>query len=94
MRQRRRQPARADRARRHDALAGKEYTAKLDGQSIAVTELGAGLRSYVVDGIELLDSYPADDYPTGSSYGQVLAPFPNRIDMGTYVYEGVEQQLR
>ncbi len=58
-----------------------------------MTELGAGLRSYQDRGVEFLDGYPASSYPTGSSYGQVLAPWPNRINQGTYTFAGVQQQL-
>lgn len=76
-----------------DLPSGVPYTINKGKQSVTVTELGAGLRSYTVRGVELLDSYPADSYPTGSSYGQVLSPWPNRIDEGTYVFDGVEQAL-
>jgi len=75
------------------SLSGQQYTIKKGQQSAVVTELGAGLRSYVVRGVELLDTYPSNGYPTGSSYGQVLSPWPYRIDMGTYVFDGVQQQL-
>ena len=75
------------------ALAGKEFTITHRAHTVTVTELGAGLRSYRVDDVEFLDGYPADGYPTGSSYGQVLAPWPNRIDRGTYTFEGTEQKL-
>ncbi|MFK0238538.1 aldose 1-epimerase family protein [Streptomyces vinaceus] len=57
------------------------------------TELGAGLRSYRVGATELLDTFGPRDYPTGASYGQLLVPWPNRIDQGTYVFDGVTQEL-
>jgi len=60
---------------------------------VTVTELGAGLRSYRVGDVEFLDGFPADGYPTGSSHGQLLAPWPNRIDGGAYTFEGAEQKL-
>jgi aldose 1-epimerase len=78
---------------RSPSLSGQQYTIAFGGQSATVTELGAGLRSYSVNDIDLLDGYPAEGYPTGSSYGQVLSPWPNRIDHGTYTFDGVEQQL-
>ena len=75
------------------ALAGESFTIEHRTHTVAVTELGAGLRSYRVDDVEFLDGYPSDGYPTGSSYGQLLAPWPNRIDQGTYTFEGTEQKL-
>jgi aldose 1-epimerase len=75
------------------ALAGQELTITHSAHTVTVTELGAGLRSYRVDDVEFLDGYAPDGYPTASSYGQVLAPWPNRIDRGTYTFEGTEQQL-
>ena len=74
------------------ALAGDEFTITHRAHTVTVTELGAGLRSYRVDDVEFLD-YPPDGYPTASSYGQVLAPWPNRIDRGTYTFDGTEQKL-
>jgi aldose 1-epimerase len=74
-------------------LSGRQFTIKNGAHSVTVTELGAGLRSYQVGDVEFLDGFPADGYPTGSSNGQVLTPWPNRVDMGKYTFEGVEQQL-
>ena len=49
--------------------------------------LGGGLRSYEVAGRPLLDGFPAGDRPT-SGRGQVLAPWPNRIEDGSYEFDG------
>ena len=62
------------------------------GQEATVVEVGGGLRSYTVDGVDILDGYPADELPKGCR-GQVLAPFANRIRDGLYSFGGVDHQL-
>jgi aldose 1-epimerase len=61
-------------------------------QRVAVVGLGGGLRSYVADGRKLLDGFPAGERPT-SGRGQVLAPWPNRIEDGSYEFDGKRLQL-
>ncbi|MEU9478766.1 aldose 1-epimerase family protein [Streptomyces sp. NPDC048191] len=79
--------------RADSSLSGRQYEISYGDQRVVVTELGAGLRSYRVGATELLDTFGPRDYPTGSSYGQLLVPWPNRIDHGTYVFDGVTQEL-
>jgi aldose 1-epimerase len=50
-------------------------------------EVGGGLRTYSVGGRELLDGYGPDEMCT-SGRGQVLLPWPNRIEDGTYEFDG------
>jgi aldose 1-epimerase len=57
-----------------------------------VTERGARLRSWCVGGSELLDTFAAGA-PADSYRGAVLAPWPNRIADGRYVFGGVEHRL-
>jgi len=61
-------------------------------QRVGVVELGGGLRSYEVAGRGLLDGFRAGDRPT-SGRGQVLAPWPNRIEDGSYEFDGKRMQL-
>jgi aldose 1-epimerase len=61
-------------------------------QRIGVVPLGGGLRSYDVAGRALLDGFPAGERPT-SGRGQVLAPWPNRIEDGSYEFDGKRMQL-
>src|SRR3954451_12380307 len=61
-------------------------------QSAVVTEIGGGLRSWCSDGVELLDTFAADA-PADSYRGKVLAPWPNRVRDGRYVFGGVEHRL-
>lgn len=71
---------------------GAQFELRGDGQRAVVTEVGAGLRSWCVDGEELLDTFPADA-PADSYRGAVLAPWPNRIRDGRYAFAGVEHRL-
>ena len=57
-----------------------------------MVEVGGGLRSYSAGGRELLDGYGADEMCT-SGRGQVLLPWPNRIEDGTYEFDGRRHQL-
>jgi galactose mutarotase-like enzyme len=61
-------------------------------QRVAVLERGGGLRSYEVAGRPVLDGFPAGQPPT-SGRGQVLAPWPNRIEDGRYVFDGKRLEL-
>ena len=61
-------------------------------QRVGVVTLGGGLRSYEVGGRELLDGFPPGGRPERGR-GQVLAPWPNRIEDGSYEFDGRRLQL-
>jgi aldose 1-epimerase len=50
------------------------------------------VRAYSVDGRELIDGFPAGG-PMTSGRGQVLIPWPNRLEDGTYEFDGRWHQL-
>ena len=57
-----------------------------------VVEVGAGLRTYDVGYTARLDGYAHDELcPSGR--GQVLMPWPNRIEDGSYEFDGRRHQL-
>ncbi|MFL5869313.1 MAG: aldose 1-epimerase family protein [Thermoleophilaceae bacterium] len=72
--------------------SGEQIELRLDDQSAVVTEVGAGLRAYSSGGRALLDGYGADEM-SPSGRGQVLMPWPNRIEDGVYEFEGHSHQL-
>jgi aldose 1-epimerase len=80
-------------ARHSQSLSGAQHEIRSGDRSAVITELGAGLRSLIIAGQQMLDTYPASSYPTGDSYGQLLAPWPNRVAAATYKFEGTTQQL-
>src|SRR6266545_7799478 len=57
-----------------------------------VTEVGATLRVLEASGLQVLDGFPRDRLPDATR-GQVLIPFPNRVDHGRYVFHGTAHQL-
>ena len=54
--------------------------------------MGGGLRSYTVGGRDVLDGYGVDEQPA-SGRGQVLVPWPNRLQDGSYEFDGRSHQL-
>jgi aldose 1-epimerase len=54
--------------------------------------VGGGIRSYSVDGREVLDGYRRDAM-SRSGRGQVLIPWPNRLQDGSYEFDGQLHQL-
>jgi len=72
--------------------SGSQHVIESGPQRAVVTEVGATLRSYMVDGIELLDTF-AEEAMSDYSRGQVLAPWPNRIDRGRYNFAGRDRRL-
>ncbi|MHB8456165.1 MAG: aldose 1-epimerase family protein [Acidimicrobiales bacterium] len=53
--------------------------------SAVVTEVGGALRTFDVGGEPVLFGYPAEVLCTGGR-GQVLAPWPNRLEDGSYAF--------
>lgn len=71
-----------------------EIMATLGGrrQKAVITEIAASLRALEIDGVALLQDYPAQSGPP-SCAGWVLVPWPNRVADGRWTYDGVPQQL-
>jgi aldose 1-epimerase len=73
-------------------LTGQQYQIGAGRYRATVTELGAGLRELLYDDQPLIAGYQANELPPGGA-GQLLVPWPNRIDGGRYTFGGVEHQL-
>ena len=73
-------------------LTGLQYEIEAGDYRATVTELGAGLRELTFRGQPVIAGYAADELPPAGA-GQLLAPWPNRIDGGRYVFGGAEHQL-
>ena len=74
------------------APSGEQIEIAHGDQRAVVVEVGGGLREYTVDGRDVLDGYGADEM-SSSGRGQVLIPWPNRIQDGLYSFDGQEHQL-
>jgi aldose 1-epimerase len=69
--------------------SGEQHEIHQGDQVAVITEVGASLRSYAVRGVDVVDGFAIDDIAQAGR-GQVLAPWPNRIDGGRYSFEGRE----
>jgi aldose 1-epimerase len=74
------------------APSGEQHEIAAAGQRAVVVEVGGGLRVYSSGGRELLDGYEVDE-PCTSGRGQVLIPWPNRLEDGSYEFVGQRHQL-
>lgn len=70
------------------APSGEQLRLVLGDQEAVVTEVGASLRSYRVAGRDVVAGYGESSVASGGR-GQVLAPWPNRLEDGTYTWDGV-----
>lgn len=67
--------------------SGEQYELTRGDTVVTATEVGGGLRDFEIGGVPVLLGYGRDDLCTGGR-GQVLAPWPNRLEDGSYVFEG------
>jgi len=74
------------------APSGDQFEIAGGGYRAAVTECGAGLRILEHDGRPLILGYDEEAQAT-SGRGQLLLPWPNRIEDGRYSFAGTDHQL-
>jgi aldose 1-epimerase len=72
--------------------SGDQYWLESDDQEASVTEVGGGLRTYTIAGVDILDGYGVDEM-AAAGRGQNLIPWPNRIEDGRYSFAGADLQL-
>ncbi len=72
--------------------SGTQVEIAFAGQEACVVEVGGGLRFYRAGGRELVDGYGPDER-CNSGRGQVLAPWPNRLEDGAYDWDGEHQRV-
>jgi aldose 1-epimerase len=70
------------------APSGEQHELVHGNSRVVVVEVGAGLREW--DGV--LVGYGVEEM-CGGGRGQVLAPWPNRIESGSYEWDGEQHQL-
>lgn len=66
---------------------GQQFSISHGDYHAVVTELGATLRKLTYQGEDIIVSPGPDDMVT-CCHGQLLIPFPNRIEDGEYTFEG------
>jgi aldose 1-epimerase len=72
--------------------SGEQWTLRRGRQEAVVVEVGGGLRTYRVDGADVVAGY-AEDEVCRAGRGQVLMPWPNRVRDGRYRFGGADHQL-
>jgi aldose 1-epimerase len=75
-----------------NAPSGEQIEIGRGDQKAVVVGVGGGLRRFSVGDHDVLDGYGPDEMCT-SGRGQVLIPWPNRLEDGRYEFDGGEQQL-
>jgi aldose 1-epimerase len=73
-------------------LTGTQHEIEAGDYRATITELGAGLRELEHAGTPLVTSYDADQLPPHGA-GELLSPWPNRVDGGHYSFGGSQYQL-
>ena len=71
--------------------AGADYAIAFDRMRAHISQVGATLRIFTANGLNVLDGFPDDERSTDGR-GQVLAPWPNRLTDGRYSYGGRDCQ--
>ena len=73
-------------------LTGEQHEIRAGDYAATVTALGATLRALAHGNRDLVTTFDADELPPHGS-GQLLCPWPNRVDHGSYTFEGATYQL-
>ncbi|MBA2695126.1 MAG: aldose 1-epimerase family protein [Actinobacteria bacterium] len=71
---------------------GAQYEIRHRHDHAILTEVGAGIRTYTIDGTDILDGY-GPDQPCDDARGQLLIPWPNRVASGRYRWRDRDHQL-
>ncbi len=74
------------------APSGEQIGIAHADQRAVVTGVGAGLRAYSVAGRDVVNGYGVEEMATAGR-GQMLIPWPNRLQDGQYDFEGRRHQL-
>jgi aldose 1-epimerase len=72
--------------------SGEQVELTVGDQHVVVVGVGGGLRRYDVGDESVLDGYSVVAM-CGSGRGQLLAPWPNRVQDGSYEFDGKRYQL-
>jgi aldose 1-epimerase len=69
------------------APSGTQFELAFGDLRACAVEVGGGLRTFTVGDREVLDGYGLDEL-SHSGRGQLLAPWPNRLEDGAYSFDG------
>jgi len=71
------------------APSGSQHEIRSGEHTAVITEVGATLRELTLGGARVLDGFDVNE-PSSAGRGQVLAPWPNRLEDGSYEFLGRE----
>jgi aldose 1-epimerase len=74
------------------APSGRQVSIASGQLQAVIVEVGGGIRSFQAAGQAVLDGYGPDERCT-SSRGQLLIPWPNRLQRGRYEWDGQQLQV-
>ena len=72
--------------------SGRQHHLRHGALRAVITEVGAGLRTFIREDWEVLDGY-AEGEICPAANGALLAPWPNRLEDGRYEFGGLSHQL-
>jgi aldose 1-epimerase len=71
---------------------GEQFEIQRGGARAVITEIGAGLRAFEIEGTPYLETFEAEAEPPKGA-GQQLFPWPNRTQGATWMFNGHKQNL-
>jgi len=74
------------------APSGEQVEIRHGSQSAVIVAVGGGVRTYRIDGADVLDGY-AESVQCDGARGQQLVPWPNRVKDGRWSWQGRDRQL-
>lgn len=72
--------------------SGEQIELRTGAQVATIVTVGGGVRTYQVDGHDVLDGYDVGAMCDGAR-GQQLVPWPNRVKDGRWSWQGTDRQL-
>jgi aldose 1-epimerase len=72
--------------------SGEQTEIRWESLTATTVEVGGGLRTLAAGDWEVMDGYASDEM-CRDGRGQILLPWPNRLDSGRYTFEGATYQL-
>jgi aldose 1-epimerase len=72
--------------------SGQQLDIRHGAHRATVVTVAGGVRTYTVDGVDVLDGFAADAMADGGR-GQTLIPWPNRVKDGKWTWQGSDKQL-
>lgn len=74
-------------------MTGEQYEITFGSSRAVITQLGAGLRAFEVDGVPYVETFAKDAAKPPMAAGSVLVPWPNRVAGARWEFDGKPQDL-